>query len=169
MRIKETCCICVSGTSCVYWVSRFGINEVVATIRHESVGHYGMPKTFDSNEEYKQALSKIGQQDEKAILEMDYKPADLRKDVEEYGSLMAEKREYNTPKEPGETNSLLYEVLRQSEERLRNTTTGEMRESINNIIRPYLDLGDNPMPSLLEIEQNKRYRRLDKMPYRVDK
>ena len=142
------------------------IDQVVSTIRHESVGHYGMPKNYPTTAEYNKVLTEIGQQEADGIATMRLKPGTPLENAEEYASRQAEKREYNKLPSSGEGRTLLDEVLSQSEQRLRNTTTGELRESFFNTLRSHYDMGDNPMPSLKEIEQNKRHRTPDRVPYR---
>lgn len=131
------------------------VDEVIATVRHEAVGHYGMRKNYASDERYDEALARIGRD-----VKVD------KEEVEELASKVAEYRDYTSLSKKQYKGNMLPQELRRSEDNLRNTTIGELREGYINKLRKRVGSNENPMPSLYEIERGKRYRNRKGTPYK---
>lgn len=140
---------------------------VLSTIRHELVGHRGLPRLYESRWEYNDELDRVGptltreQNIEKRKEKPDWKDVryrptpDARAAVEESFSRTAEKRRYDKGRHSG-SEGLKDPTLRKSDRNMRNATINEQRAGIK------LPAG-NPMPTILEIEeQRKRERKRQK-------
>lgn len=140
---------------------------VLSTIRHELVGHRGLHRLYESKWEYNDELDRVGptvvreQNIEKRKENPDWKDVryrptpDARAAMEESFSRTAEKRRYDKGRHSG-SEGLKDPTLRKSDRNMRNATINEQRAGIQ--------LPDgNPMPTILEIEeQRKRERKRQK-------
>ena len=111
-------------------------------LRHEAAGHFGLPKLYRSDEEFEQELNKAGR---KAYGEVG--------DYEERIALQAERRDQYQGPVKEERKADVYDMLRRSEDYLRNSTTNELRNSDmgRKLDKRFQD--GKPMPSSVELEQ----------------
>lgn len=132
-------------------------DELVKTMYHEGVGHFGMPKLYRGRQEFNKEMERIGsplypkknkngepqtQEQEKIT-------------YEEYMAMDAENRDEYQNGDPNSKYAEVYDILRRSEANLRNSTINELRHSnlIDEIDRELK--GGKPMPSLYELEQRR--------------
>jgi hypothetical protein len=116
-----------------------------AVLRHEAAGHYGLRKLYGSKEAYEADLDKIG--------------APVyggRKDYEEAMSLQAERRDQYQGHSENENVERVYELLRKSEENLRNSTMSELRNLPGKLLLDFKFKDGKPMPSLYDIERKRQ-------------
>lgn len=137
---------------------RLDADELVKTMYHESVGHFGMPKLYRSRREFNEEMDRVGSKvypkdDKKRVPQGDEQEKITN---EEYMAMDAENREEYQNGDPDSKYAEVYDILRRSEATLRNSTINELRHS--NVIRA-LDnkvlKGGKPMPSLYELEQRR--------------
>lgn len=136
---------------------------VLSTIRHELVGHRGLPRLYETRWEYNRELDRVGptvvreQNIERRKIEPDWKDLQYRPTVkaragvEESFSRTAEKRRYDKGRHSG-SEGLKDPTLRKSDRNMRNATINEQRSGIE------FPEGD-PMPTILEIEKKRKRER----------
>ena len=120
-------------------------SNLSAVLRHEAAGHYGLRKLYGSKEAYEADLDKIG--------------APVyggRKDYEEAMSLQAERRDQYQGHSENENVERVYELLRKSEENLRNSTMSELRNLPGKLLLDFKFKDGKPMPSLYDIERKRQ-------------
>lgn len=117
-------------------------SNMAAVLRHEAIGHYGLPKLYDSDEAYNKDLEEIGAS-----------VFDGEKPYEEEVSLKAERRDQYQGHSENEALERVYDLLRRSEDHYRNSTVSEKRNSQRQRELRYLLRDGWPMPSLYDIER----------------
>lgn len=126
-----------------------------AIIRHEAVGHFGLPKIYETDMDYEKALYRAG---------TSLVPVEKRRNMptpkhgkaytewmrrlEERASRRAEPRVYIQETEPDHEYHEIYKMLRKSEDNIRSTTVNELKKNSNR--------RGNPMPGAYELEQQKK-------------
>ena len=119
--------------------------DLLNTIRHEAVGHFGMPKVYKNDKEFNDDMKRYGRI---------FSGRDV--DFEEPMSRLGEFRDIYQKQPNDPIRNEVYDILRRSESTLRNSTINELRHSDK---IKYWDrvLNDGkPMPSLYEMEQRRR-------------
>ena len=119
-------------------------SNLAAVLHHEAAGHYGLSKLYDSKKAYEADLEKIAGPVYKG-----------KKDYEEQLSLLAELRNKYRTDSDDEAWQRVYDLLRKSENNLRNTTMSELRKLPRKVELDDLLKDGKPMPSLYEIEQQR--------------
>ncbi len=132
-------------------------DELVKTMYHEGVGHFGMPKLYRNRQEFNKEMERIGpplypkknKNGEPQTREQE------KITYEEYMAMDAENRDEYQNGDPNSKYAEVYDILRRSEANLRNSTINELRHSnlIDEIDRELK--GGKPMPSLYELEQRR--------------
>ncbi len=120
-------------------------SNLAAVLHHEAAGHYGLSKLYNSKEAYEADLEKIAGPVYKG-----------KKDYEEQLSLLAELRNKYRTDSDDEAWQRVYDLLRKSENNLRNTTVSELRKLPRKVQLDDLLKDGKPMPSLYEIEQQRK-------------
>lgn len=120
-------------------------SNLAAVLHHEAAGHYGLSKLYDSKEAYEADLEKIAGPVYKG-----------KKDYEEQLSLLAELRNKYRTDSDDEAWQRVYDLLRKSENNLRNTTVSELRKLPRKVDLDDLLKDGKPMPTLYEIEQQRK-------------
>ena len=120
-------------------------SNLAAVLHHEAAGHYGLSKLYNSKEAYEADLEKIAGPVYKG-----------KKDYEEQLSLLAELRNKYRTDSDDEAWQRVYDLLRKSENNLRNTTVSELRKLPRKVELDDLLKDGKPMPTLYEIEQQRK-------------
>ena len=120
-------------------------SNLAAVIRHEAVGHFGMRKLYANDKAYEADIEKIGRA-----------AYGDKKDYEEELSLKAELRNDYQNHSDNANLERVYELLRKSEENLRNSTVTELRNLPGKRYLDYKFSDGIPMPSLYDIEQSRK-------------
>ena len=123
-------------------------SNLASVIRHEAVGHFGLRKLYGSDKNYNEDIEEIGRA---ALGDKD--------NYEEELSLKAELRNDYQNHSDNANLERVYELLRKSEENLRNSTVTELRNLPGKRYLDYKFSDGIPMPSLYEIEQSRKSRR----------
>ena len=144
---------------------------VLSTIRHELVGHRGLPRLYETEQEYYRELDRVGptivkeqnaerRMTDPAWQDLQYRPTpEARKAVEESFSRTAEKRRYDKRGHTG-SEGLKDPTLRRSDRNMRNATVNEQRAGIEGTEwAAKKDKKDSPMPTILDIERERRPKR----------
>ena len=144
---------------------------VLSTIRHELVGHRGLPRLYETEQEYYRELDRVGptivkeqnaerRMTDPAWQDLQYRPTPkARKAVEESFSRTAEKRRYDKRGHTG-SEGLKDPTLRRSDRNMRNATVNEQRAGIEGTEwAAKKDKKDSPMPTILDIERERRRKR----------
>lgn len=126
-------------------------HNVEAVLRHENLGHKGLRRLYKDRSKYEKALDRAGYDLLSNEDKNNYIPSQYYiSNVEERGALKTENRPYspigtpNIDEKDYENYTKLYQLLKRSEEKSRNSTTNELRRGG--------DIGGYPMPTLYDLD-----------------
>lgn len=129
--------------------------QLARTIRHETLGHYGMAQPYRSREDfenhffeaYNEGVGQLGEGTKYDNTNAAHNQL-LNKGEEEAARIIESLLQR---REASEKAQGVYDIMRRADRSMRNTTMSEMRSR-------FVDWG-NTMPDLYEIEQGNRYRK----------
>ncbi len=123
-------------------------DNIAAVLRHEAIGHYGLPKLYADNADYNKVIYDLGKKilkSKKPTMVFDDNNVARRQHimevVEEYISRNAEPRPYNVTHLQHNPYDLVYDMLVRSDKNLLNMTMNEKRKRAR--------MAGKPMPRLL--------------------